>query len=159
MSHRPLALTLSAACLAAPVAAPAADAMIHVDHGIAGVRIGNTRAAVRAALGQPASTRSGTTEFGPFVEWRFDGGIRVAFQGGRRVSQVSTTGLGDRTAAGVGVRSTERAVLSKVPGVRCETILGARSCHTGTLTGGGRVTDFLISNGRVTRVTVAVVID
>ena len=159
MSHRPLALTLSTACLAALATAPAAQGMVQVDRGIAGVRIGNTRAAVRAALGAPVSTRSGTTEFGPFLEWRFDGGIRVLFQGGTRVSLVSTTGLGDRTAAGVGVRSTERAVMSKVPGVRCETISGTRSCHTGILTGGGRVTDFLISNGRVTRVTVAVVID
>jgi hypothetical protein len=31
MSHRPLVLALSTACLAALVAAPAADAMIQVD--------------------------------------------------------------------------------------------------------------------------------
>jgi hypothetical protein len=159
MSRRPVALTLSMACLIAAAAAPAADAMVQIDRGIAGARIGNTRAAVRAALGQPASTRSGNNEFGSFVEFRFSGGIRVFFQGGNKVSSVSTTGLGDRTGRGVGVRSSEQTVMNKVPGVTCETVAGTRSCHTGTFSAGRRVTDFLIRNGRVTRVTVGIVID
>jgi hypothetical protein len=133
--------------------------MIQIDRGIAGVRLDNTRAEVRAALGAPASRRSGNNPFGRFVEWRFHGGIRVLFQGGRRVTSVSTTGLGDRTTRGVGVRSTQRAVRRRVPGVRCETFAQVRSCHTGEFEAGGRITDFLIRNGRVVRVTVGFVID
>jgi hypothetical protein len=133
--------------------------MIQIDRGIAGARIGNTRGEVRAALGTPARIRTGTNEFGSFVEYRFRGGIRVLFQGGTEVTSVSTTGLGDRTARGVGVRSTERAVRRKVPGVKCETTGGFRSCHTGDFLPGKRITDFAIRHKRVTRVTVGIVID
>src|SRR3954451_5168235 len=99
-----------AAIVAALFFAPAADAMIQVDRGIAGARLGNSRAEVRAALGAPASTRSGTNDFGPFLQWRFRGGITVLFQGRREVSTVFTSGRGDRTVRGVGVGSSEAAV-------------------------------------------------
>ena len=153
--------TLSAAaCGTVLLVIPAsADAMIQIDRGIAGARIGNTRSEVRAALGTPNRVRTGTNDFGSFTEYRYRGGIRVLFQGGTSVSSVSTTGLGDRTARGVGVRSTERAVRRKVPGVTCQTTGGFRSCHTGDFLPGKRVTDFAIRNGRVTRVTVGIVID
>jgi hypothetical protein len=133
--------------------------MIQIDRGIAGARIGNSRGEVRAALGTPSRVRTGTNDFGPFTEYRFRGGIRVLFQGGTEVTSVSTTGLGDRTARGVGVRSTERAVRRKVPGVTCETTGGFRSCHTGDFMPGKRITDFAIRHKRVTRVTVGIVID
>ena len=151
---------LAAVTLLAPLGAPAAaDALIQVDRGIAGARLGNTRAEVRTALGRPASTRSGTNDFGSFLQWRFRGGITVTFQGRREVSSVSTTGRGDRTARGVGVGSTEAAVQARVRGVRCETIAGFRSCHTGRFTAGEIVTDFLIRNGKVTRVSIGRVFD
>ena len=127
--------------------------------GIAGARLGNSRAEVRAALGAPASTRSGTNDFGPFLQWRFKGGISVLFQGRREVSTVTTTGRGDRTARGVGVGSTEAAVKARVRGVRCETTFGTRSCHTGRFTVGEVITDFLIRNGKVTRVSIGRVFD
>jgi hypothetical protein len=149
-----------AAALVALLAAPAAaDAMIQVDRGIAGARLGNTRAEVRAALGRPASIRTGTNDFGRFVQYRFRGGITVVFQGRREVSTVSTTGRGDRTRRGVGVGSTEAQVKARVRGVRCETIAGFRSCHTGRFTAGEIVTDFMLRGGRVTRVSVGRVID
>jgi hypothetical protein len=153
--------TLSVAgCGALLLVIPAsADAMIQIDRGIAGVRIGNSRAEVRAALGTPSRVRTGTNDFGTFTEYRFRGGIRVLFQGGTAVTSVSTTGLGDRTSRGVGVRSTERTVRRKVAGVTCETSGGFRSCHTGSFLPGKRVTDFSIKHKRVTRVTVGVVID
>ena len=151
---------IAAVALLAPLAAPAAaEALIQVDRGIAGARLGNSRAEVRAALGAPASTRSGTNDFGPFLQWRFKGGIRVLFQGRREVSTVTTTGRGDRTARGVGVGSTEAAVKARVRGVRCETIAGSRSCHTGRFTAGEIITDFLIRNGKVTRVSIGRVFD
>jgi hypothetical protein len=133
--------------------------MIQIDRGIAGVRLGNSRAQVRAALGTPNRVITGTNDFGPFTEYRYRGGIRVDFQGGTAVSSVSTTGLGDRTTRGVGVRSTERTVRRKVPGVTCETTAGSRSCHTGDFLIGQRITDFAIRNKRVTRVTVGRVLD
>ena len=150
---------LAAAGLAALASPAAAPALIQVDRGIAGVRLDNTRAEVRAALGAPDRRRSGENPFGRFVEYRYAGGIRVLFQGGRRVTSVTTTGLGDRTARGVGVRSSERAVRRRVRGVRCETFGGVRSCHTGAFDAGTTITDFMLRRGRVVRVTVGIVID
>src|SRR5687767_611622 len=156
--HR--AAGLAVAALVASLAAPAAaEALIQVDRGIAGARLGNSRAEVRAALGAPASTRSGTNDFGRVLQWRFRGGITVIFQGRREVSTVSTSGRGDRTRRNVGVGSSERTVRRRVPGVRCETIAGFRSCHTGRFTAGEIITDFLIRNGKVTRVSIGRVLD
>jgi hypothetical protein len=139
--------------------APDAVALIQVDRGIAGARLGASRADVRAALGSPSKTASGTNEFGPWVRYTFAGGLRVFFQGREEVTSVQTTGLGDRTARGVGVGSSESAVRKRVPGVTCETFESIRSCHTGDLAPGRRVTDFRIVNGKVDRVTVGIVID
>ncbi len=139
---------------------PTAGALIQIDRGIAGARIGNTKAEVRAALGTPTRIRNATNVFGPFTVFRYRGGIRVTFQGRTRVTAVSTTGLGDRTARGVGVGSTGRAVRQKVPGVTCEAFAGGRRiCQTGEGRPGQRITAFFIRNGRVTSVTVGRVID
>jgi hypothetical protein len=83
----------------------------------------------------------------------------VLFQGGQRVTSVSTTGVGDRTSRGVGVGSTRRAVRRRVEGITCEEFEDVTSCHTGEFLAGKRITDFLLRNGRVRRVTVAFVID
>jgi hypothetical protein len=155
------AVVLSAPILAATLLAPApAGAVIQLDRGIAGARIGNTKAEVRAALGNPSRVRNGTNEFGPFTVFRYrGGGITVTFQGRTRVTAVTTTGLGDRTNRGVGVRSTEDAVEQRVPGVSCETFSGTRICQRGEGLPGERITAFFLRNGRVTRVTVGRVID
>jgi hypothetical protein len=150
---------LLAAGAAALLAPPSAPALVQVDEGIAGARLGNSRDEVRAALGRPASVRRGTNDFGPWLQYRYAGGIRVFFQGRRTVTGVTTTGRGDRTARGVGVGSTEAAVAARVPGVTCETIAGGRSCHTGDFEPGATVTDFVIRGGRVQRITVGIVID
>jgi hypothetical protein len=138
--------------------APAAHAVIQVDRGISGARIGNTRAQVRAALGAPTRTSSGVNDFGRFVRYSYEGGLRVFFQGRTKVTSVETTGPGDRTATGVGVGSTE-AQTDALPGVKCETVASIRSCHTGQFLAGRRVTDFLIKGGKVTRVSVGIVLD
>jgi hypothetical protein len=159
---RRLARIVLAAGLAVLAAPAGASAMIQVDRGIAGARLNNTEAQVRAALGAPRSIQTGTNDFGGFRQFRYRGGIRVLFSGALsgRVSLVSTTGLGDRTSRGVGVGSRERAVRRKVPGVRCETLSGDRMCHTNEFQGGQRVTVFFIRpNGRVRRVDVGIVID
>src|SRR5215218_2439297 len=106
---------LLAAAVLAPLGAPAsADAMIQVDRGIAGARLGNSRAEVRAALGTPSKVTSGTNDFGPWVNYRYAGGLRVTFQGRTQVTSVSTSGRGDRTSRGVGVGSSEAAVKARV---------------------------------------------
>ena len=151
---------LAAVTLLAPLGAPAAaQALIQVDRGIAGARLGSTRAEVRAALGRPAAIRTGANDFGRFVQYRFRGGITVIFQGRREVSAVSTTGRGDRTRRNVGVGSTEAQVKARVRGIRCETIEGTRSCHTGRFTAGEIITDFQLRGGTVRRVAVGRVLD
>jgi len=153
-------LLSSVAVLAAALALPAAaPALIQVDRGISGVRLTNSQAEVRAALGKPRRIIRDRNIFGPTLTFRYRGGITVFFQGRRNVTAVFTTGRGDRTARGVGVGSSEQAVRTRVPGVRCETIVGTRTCHTNRFEAGQRVTDFQIRNGRVTRVALAFVID
>ena len=93
------------------------------------------------------------------MRYTFSGGVRVFFQGATNVTSVETTGLGDRTSKGVGVGSSEAAVKARVPGVKCETIVGFRSCHTGAFEAGKRVTDFRIAGGKVDRVVVGIVVD
>jgi hypothetical protein len=150
----------AALAVIALLAVPAsASALIQVNKGIAGARLGNSKAQVRSALGTPASIRNGTNDFGPFTTFRYRGGISVNFQGRTEVTSVSTAGRGDRTARNVGVGSSEAAVRNRVAGVRCETVAGIRSCHTHRFRVGEVVTDFLIRGGKVTRVTVGRVLD
>jgi hypothetical protein len=153
-------LVIATAAVAATFGTPAAaSALVQVDKGIAGARLGNTRTEVRTALGKPARIITGDNPFGKFVEYRYRGGLRVLFQGRTRVSSVSTTGRGDRTARNVGVGSSEATVKARVKGVKCETLGGVRSCHTGEFNPGEVVTDFMLRQGRVVRVTVGRVID
>jgi len=153
----PLAgILVAATALALPAVAPA---LVQIDKGIAGVRLGNTVAQVHAALGRPRRVANGSNDFGRFRQETYAGGIVVFYQGARTVTSVVTTGLGDRTAKGVGVGSSEADVRAKVPGVRCETTAGSRSCHTHTFRPGRRVTDFFLKRGKVVRVTVGFVID
>jgi hypothetical protein len=152
------AIALLGACALALTQAPGALALIQLDKGISGVRIGNTKAQVRASLGTPQKSRAGQNEFGRFVQYSYAGGMTVTFQGEDRVSSVVTTGLGDRTSSGIGVGSPEDAV-KNISGVRCENIGSSRSCHTGRLVGGRKVTDFRISGGKVVSVFVGKVLD
>jgi len=138
--------------------ASSAEALIQLDRGIAGARIGNSKAEVRAALGTPRSVVKRDTDFGETTTFSYRGGLRVNFLGGE-VTLAGTTGRGDRTARGIGVGSTEQAVKAKVPRVRCATFEGTRLCRRGAREPGQRGTFFFIENGRVARVDVAVLID
>ncbi|MDQ3936048.1 MAG: hypothetical protein M3340_15610 [Actinomycetota bacterium] len=151
---------VTAVTLAALLALPAqAGAMIQIDRGIAGARLGNSQNEVRAALGEPALVKTGTNEFGPWRQFYFEGGIRVFFQGDDDVTSVMTLGRGDRTAKGIGIGSTEKALKQKHPNFMCESAEGLRFCHTGIGEPGERVTDFQIKRGRVVRAVVAIIID
>jgi hypothetical protein len=150
-------LTLLAALAAVALVPASAGAMVQIDKGIAGARVNNTPAQVRAALGTPAKIVRGTNDFGKFTQYRYAGGIVVTFQGRKNVTGVSTSGLGDRTAKGAGVGTTKAQLKQLHPGLKCETTVP--SCHTKTLTAGKLITDFLLKGGKVSRVTVGFVID
>jgi hypothetical protein len=150
-------LAVTTAC--ALVLAATAQALIQVQRGISGVALNMTPAQVKTGLGTPSKINTGTNTFGKFTQYVYPGGITVAFQGNANVTAVVITGQTDRTATGVGVGSTENAVKTGVPGVKCETIAGARDCHVGAFLPGKKITDFLMKNGHVKRVTVGFVID
>lgn len=139
---------------------PVAGAAIVVNKGIGGVTIGLTEAQVRGKLGDPASVKRGSNDFGPYTTLRYKTpAIRVTFQGNVGATAIETTSPGQRTASGVGVGSAEAQVRAKVAGVRCETESGFRHCYVGAFLPGRRVTDFWIKRGKVTRVVVGIVID
>ena len=157
---RRLVLFLTSLVVAALLVPPAASALIQVDRGIAGARLGNTKAQVRVALGNPARVVNGNNEFGNFTQFRYAGRIVVTFQSGNRVTAVTTTGRGDRTVRNVGVGSTLNAVMTRVPQLaNCIPIPGGRLCQTGAGLPGERLTAFFLRSGRVVRVTVGFVID
>jgi hypothetical protein len=150
-------LATTTACAFLPAAT--AQALIQVQRGISGVALNMTPAQVKTGLGTPSKIKAGTNVFGKFTQYVYPGGITVSFQGNANVTAVVITGQTDRTATGVGVGSTEKAVKNGVPSVKCETIAGARDCHVGAFLPGKKITDFLMKNGRVKRVTVGFVID
>lgn len=145
---------IAATALAALVLAPPGGAVIVVQNGIAGIRLGMTQAAVRAKLGKPRSVQHGRNEFGSFTQLGYRG-LRVIFQGNRTVTAIRTTSPSERTPRGIGVGSTRAAVRARVAGVRC----AAGHCFVGRFLAGRRVTDFLLRNGRVSAVVVGFVID
>ena len=151
----------SAAVLALALALPAqAGAIIQPQRSISGVTVGMTPKQVRAALGTPTSQRTTTNIFGRQLRYRYTGGILVVFQGRTNVTQIVLTGVGDRTATGIGIGSTETELRAGLRGERCETFEGIRSCHVGSFNPGRRVTDFIFgSDGRVARVSLGIVID
>ena len=65
---RAFALSLCACLLAALALTSSASAQIAIDRGIAGARIGNTKAQVHAALGTPTSKQTGQNDFGTFLQ-------------------------------------------------------------------------------------------
>jgi hypothetical protein len=155
---RPLVLVATAAFTLA--SASTAEAVIQVQKGITGIRLGMSQTQVKAGLGDPGRTKTGHNDFGPFTQFLYRGGITVTFQGNTSVSAVAITGHSDRTPSGVGVGSTEKQVKNGIRGVKCQTRAAVRDCHVGAFRAGSRVTDFVLGpSGRVTRVTIGFVID
>lgn len=155
-SLRP-ALTLAAA--AAALALPAAaGAVIVPQHGIGGVRIGDTAVQTVQAAGAPVAVVTGRNDFGRYVQYRYRG-FTVTFQGARRVTAVVTRSTSQRTSGGIGPGSTEAALRRRIPAVRCETFGDVRACSLGVEEPGRRVTRFTVSRGRVIQVGIGVIID
>ena len=130
---------------------------------IRGVALDMTPSEVRSRLGAPsASGISLNPIIGKVRIWRYPG-LRIVFdsvKAGRTVLSVTTTSRNDRTSADVGIGSAEGDVQRLVPGVRCATRYGYRSCMVGGSKPGQVATDFAISGaGKVTRVSLSTVID
>lgn len=152
-----LALVVATAALALPTAA---NAVIVPQRSIAGVTLGMSQSEVENLLGEPSSVNRDTSDFGPFVELVYRRQrLRVFLQGEEEVTRVSTTSRSERTSRRVGVGSSERSVKRNVRRVRCRTFFRFRSCVVGREAAGRTVTVFDIRRGRVSRVTLGIVID
>lgn len=134
-----------------------ATATIVPNRGIAGVTLDMRPAQVKAVLGKPLRIERGSADFGPFVNYLYRG-LRVNFLGGQAVN-ISTTRTSERTRGGVGVGTTEVALVARIPSLRCESFGSTRICTLGQQNAGQRVTDFFIAKGKVSRVVVGLVID
>jgi hypothetical protein len=147
----------AAGCCMLALAASAA-ATIVIGHGIAGLRLGMSQAAVRRKLGKPVKIVQAKNEFGPYTEFRYRGYV-VDFQDNDTITSITTTLAREKTPAGVGVGSTWERVRRKVAHLRCEgsSVLG--DCHVGQLLPGKTVTDFFFKSGKVARVLVGIVLD
>ena len=149
-----------AAIVAGLALAGSAAANLIPQRGMAGVTLGISRGQTRAVLGTPSRVVHGSNEFGVYTEFRYRARLlRLVFQGNGGLTAISTSGVRERTRTGVGVGSTEAQVKAGVPGVRCRGTGSARHCYLGTFSAGKRVTDFRLTNGRVSRAVVGFVID
>ena len=154
-----IALALLLAVPASAAAAPPSD-LIRLGRGMAGISLGQTQAQVKDVLGEPASTKKGSNEFGKYTILKFRGKLTVTFQGNRQVTSISTTDEGQRTTTGIRVDSTESELRSKISGVKCESFDGRRICTSWRLEPGQRATSFFLSaSGRINRISVGIVID
>jgi hypothetical protein len=148
-------LAFAVALLALPASA---GATIVPQQSIAGVHLQMTTAQVRAKLGAPPKVLNGKNDFGPYTTFVYPR-VTISFQGRKRVSSLRTTSARERTAAGVGVGSTEGKVKAGVPRVKCKTELGSRQCVVGLFKPGHVVTAFLMKSGKVRAVVVGIVLD
>ena len=152
-------LALSVATLAALLGAGAAQAVIIPQSSILGIKLGMTRAEVRARAGVPPTIVRGMNDFGRYTTFHYFR-LRVTFQGNEGATAVSTTRRRQETPAGIHVLSTESQLRAAYPGARCRTEFGDfRHCWIGRFQAGRRITDFRISTGRVRSILVGFVID
>jgi hypothetical protein len=139
-----------------------AAATIVPQRGMHGARIGMTVSEVRENVGKPTHIAFVRHPIiGRIRVWGY-GRTRVTFDGdGRsaRVIAMDTTSRGERLANGIGVGSTRAAVDARVRGARCKVEFGHDHCYVGEFRAGEIVTDFLLRSGRVSRISVARVID
>jgi hypothetical protein len=162
-------IAIAAACAVALslMAAATTSGKIVVQKGIAGARIGMTKAKVVDKLGKPDRRRITENPFSgeDFLELKY-GKTWVSFGGttsDSTVFNVSTKDPDERTSRGVGVGSSKRKVREEVPGVTCRKEFGINHCWVGDFEPFETVTDFRLRriDGvlRVTRVGVGIVLD
>jgi hypothetical protein len=118
------AVVIATATIGGPFASPAvAGASLVINRGMFGVSVGDTMKQVRHRLGRPDEVdhRGGTTAW-----LYFDRGLLIDFSRKNRVRDLSTQSQSPRSASGVGVGSSETAVMRLVPGVHCSGTLATR---------------------------------
>jgi hypothetical protein len=164
---KPLALltVLFSLLLAAP-----AGAVIVPGKGMAGAKLGECIEDVVAKLGPPDKTFGKTEPTGEFVEtYTYDTpAIKIRFFRGPGECLVAgeffTAASKERTAEGVGKRTSRRILKKRLKHVKCETFRQGkrkiRSCHIGRFEPAKRVTEFrMTSKWRVGTISVRVVSD
>ena len=129
-----------------------------VQHSIAGAKLGMTEAQVEKKLGQPRRILTGTNEFGAWRSLVYRR-VTVTLQSGKKVTTLTTKSSEESTKSGVGVGSTRTQLRSDIRGETCEKAYGLDHCWIGTWKAGRVVTDFRLSNGKVSRVTIGFVLD
>jgi hypothetical protein len=135
--------------------------MIVAQQEVAGVHLLMSVAGVEHVLGAPRSIRSIPDDIQGSVR-RMDYGpttVYLSATADGTVFRVTTTDPRQKTASGVGVGSSERAVRRGVQGIRCRGPRTLRSCVVGRELAGRRVTQFTLSRDRVRRITLGFVID
>jgi hypothetical protein len=138
-------LVLATAALFALAAAPA-SASIVVNRSIAGVKLGMSQQQVLNLLGSP-----NTTVTNPALDTIYTykrRGLAITFHPRGSTNDVTTielTKAGERTASGVGVGSTYRAVRKGISGERCVRAPNPRQRWC-TVLSGRRQTTFVISS-------------
>lgn len=126
------------------LAVQSAAATIRPQYGMSRVVLGMTKAQVRARLGAPIGSGGGR-----FYYARVWVGFRLG-----RAAEITTTRSTERTASGIGVRSSEADVRRTYPSVVCAPSGGFRRCRLGSGKPGTRATDFFLGHGRVLQVSV-----
>jgi hypothetical protein len=151
------------------LAAPA-GAVIVPGKGMAGAKLGQCIETVVAKLGPPDKTFGKTEPTGEFVEtYTYNKlAIKIRFFRGPGECLVAgeffTAAGKERTAEGVGKRTSRRILKKKLKHVKCETFRQGkrkiRSCHIGRFEPAKRVTEFrMTSKWRVGTISVRVVSD
>jgi hypothetical protein len=151
-----LVLVTAALGLAMP---SAAGAVIVVNKGMAGVKLGMTYPQARAKLGTPTRVFLTTNLFlgGRVRVVRFRlAEITLPLVLAPRVLMISTTGRTERTVGGVGVGSTQAMLQRQLPSARCTVELAIRHCLIGVAKAGHVITDFQLSTAKL--VTKALVV-
>jgi hypothetical protein len=138
---------LAAAILAGLVVTPAAGSHIIVNKCVAGVSLYDQPAKVAQVLGPP-ERRVVKTDL---TEWRYRG-LQVGIYRGARLGRhrvvdvvvyLTTTRRDERTAAGIGVGSSEAALRAAYPRLKCSP--RPRECSLGL----SPITTFGLKDGRV----------
>jgi hypothetical protein len=131
-----------------------AGAKIVLNQSIAGVSLGETVAQVRTHLGAPfrISRSSGLTNW--LYKRRL---LLVVFGGNGHVTQVFTENPSQRTPGGIGVGSSQAAVLSHIKGVQCTHVppYAGKECVVSVAHGAAQwTTDFHVGPNKKGRIVV-----